>query len=787
MKIQCSCGAKYAFDVSPEMVQTPARFVCPACGVDSSDLVNHLIRQELGVATPVQPTSQPPPVSRARIQTPETDPVQTAPAAPQRCFKHPDQFVTGKCCICSKPICPRCMDLFGCVCSPLCRGRAEAQGIEIPVYAGQRAVREARTWRRTVAVAGTVSGLIVAMLGVWLWYEVYGSRPRTVWSVRFAEPSYSGQSAFCGKDQVVFLHGDTLARYNVRLKKEIWSRHLVDQKEIEAAIAREMKEMQALIDKANNENPDHVPKMPDPEKLRKSLRLAAEQALDLRVRGENIWVLSPGKLTRYDHDTGNLAKEIPVPAGYGGLISFGNELLNVDLETGKPIVTRINLTTCETRTEQLSGTSPGKDTAAQTDRAEPKPAGGGIGPGKRSSGKAGLPVGLPGKDAGQVMDPKKVAEQAQRLSYPAQIALPAVLAHNLNQERTLAAYDDQPAKGNSSAGAGPEFAWRASLIPTKEGLVQFSVKLLEHRIATREAMKPAPAKSALDGNLTVAKTADLANDMLNEAQRARGGQVVQEDESRYQVTLRRSEGPGVWSGEVIGFPSLFPLATVNVLAANKTVLVFDQACKKLWEATLRYNVSGGHAALDPDHAPYGLRPCVEHKDALYIMDEGVLTAFDRATGNVRWRLPSVGATGLFFDDEGMIYLNTSTASPETIRYANQIDITRKTTSVIMKLDPQTGKVLWMTSSAGLVNYVSGKFLYGVHSYQADDDEESGPYTMDSMLGRESSLSIKRINPKNGRVLWEHVQKRAPLDVQFDRNTIRLVFRKEAQVLKFLAL
>jgi hypothetical protein len=56
-----------------------------------------------------------------------------------------------------------------------------------------------------------------------------------------------------------------------------------------------------------------------------------------------------------------------------------------------------------------------------------------------------------------------------------------------------------------------------------------------------------------------------------------------------------------------------------------------------------------------------------------------------------------------------------------------------------------------------------------------------------MLGRESVLSIKRLNPNNGRVLWEHVEHRAPLDVQFDQNNIRLVFKKEVEVLKFLAL
>ena len=349
-----------------------------------------------------------------------------------------------------------------------------------------------------------------------------------------------------------FIHGDTLARYDMKLNKEIWSRHLVDKKEIEAAIAREMKDMQAAIDKANSEDPDHVPKMPDPEKLRKSAQRAEEEALDLRVRGENIWVLKPGKLTRYDRDTGNPLKEIPVPAGYGGLIPRGDELLDVDLETGKPIVTHINLNTCETRTEEIGGPPATAELTTTTNLAGPKPAGSAIVTANRSGGKAGLPVGMPGRDAGKVMDPNKVAEQAQHLSYAGRIALPAVLAHNMNQERTLAAYDDQPARDNIAAGTGPDFGWNAALIPTKDGFVEFSVKLLESRIVTRAAMKPPPAKSVLDGNLTVAKTDELSNEMLNDAQRARGGAVVQEDESRYLATIRRSDIPEVWSGEVIG-------------------------------------------------------------------------------------------------------------------------------------------------------------------------------------------------------------------------------------------
>jgi hypothetical protein len=49
------------------------------------------------------------------------------------------------------------------------------------------------------------------------------------------------------------------------------------------------------------------------------------------------------------------------------------------------------------------------------------------------------------------------------------------------------------------------------------------------------------------------------------------------------------------------------------------------------------------------------------------------------------------------------------------------------------------------------------------------------------------VRIKRLNPKNGKEIWEHFQDRGPLDIQFTKNTIELVFKKEVQILKFLAL
>ncbi len=805
MKLQCSCGAKYAFDVTPDMAQNPVRFICPSCGLDSSEFVNSLVRQELGLSAPAaahaappaapgqpaaQATPRPAPVARVRIHTPEPAPAEAAPSdadEPPRCPKHPDQFVTDKCYICSKPICPKCMELFGYLCSPLCKGKAEAHGIKVPVFAGQKSVREARKWRRVGIAAGVAGGFVLVLLGVWFWWAWFGSVPKTYWAVRFPDRSYSGSTAFCGKDQIVFLHGDQLARYDMKKNEQVWSRRLVDPKEIDALVAREMKDMQAIIDKANSDNPDFAPKMPDPEKLKKNAQRAAEEALELIVRDQNIWVLSPGKLTRYDRDTGKPVKELAVPAGYGGLIPRGDELLDVDLETGKPVVTCINLNTCESRTEQLSPPPSLAAGAGDTNAPGATPGNGALLAGLLGPNKAGLPVGTPGQDRGKVMDPKKVAEQAQHLSYAARIALPAILANSMNQERTLAAYDDQPARQNSPPAPKAEPEQTFSLYPTKDGFIQFGVKLLEERITTRTAMKAAPTKSVLDGNLTVAKTGELANEMLNQMQRDRGGAVVREDESRYQVTIRRLDSTGSWTGEVIGPPELFPLTTVNVLTANKSVMVFDKSDKKLWQAPLSYNVSAGYTALDPEHAPYGLGPCVEHKGTLYVIDEGVLTAFDLEKGTVRWRLPSVGIAGLFFDDQGMIYLNTTTASPDTLKYSNQIDVNRKDSDVVMKLDPRTGKVLWQSDVGGMISYVSGPYIYAAHSYQADNDDDSSPYTMDSVMGKESNLSIERLNPKNGHVMWEHCQKRAPLDIEFDHNFIRLVFRKEVQVLHFLTM
>ena len=214
------------------------------------------------------------------------------------------------------------------------------------------------------------------------------------------------------------------------------------------------------------------------------------------------------------------------------------------------------------------------------------------------------------------------------------------------------------------------------------------------------------------------------------------------------------------------------------------ILVFDRVGKKMWQSSLNFELPAGFGGSDGQAESYGHGPCIEHNGSLYVFDQGVLSAFDLASGNARWRLPSVGIAGVFLDDHDMIYVNTTTASPEKIKYSRDIDLNRKVSSVVLKVDSKNGKILWSANQVGLVDYVSGKIVLTVQSYQPDEEDSSTP---DTGLETPPYLRIRRLDAGNGKELWEHYQQRCPLDIGFDKNLIRLVFKKEVQVLKFLAL
>ena len=806
MKIQCSCGAKYAFEVTPEQARQPVTFVCPACGLDASEYVTNLVRQEFGLvgtAPAVAPASEIslPPVPAtvpAAVATSPPIPVQVrlrrgdsaaveqteAAVAEQFCPKHPGVRTTEHCLVCQKSICPKCMELMGYVCSPLCRQKAELKGIAIPVFAGQKSVREARKWRAVGWLATGVGVTVLAVLAVWFWYAWFGSVPHVAFAVRFEKPAYSGASFLCGSDQFVFLHGGTLARHDLKQKQAIWSVELIDQQAIKRQVEQTLKTLHAAQVRLNDTNPDADPiKIPSSEKLAKLAEQAAVASLALRVVGQNIWVGSPGKLTQYDWDTGKAGKEVALGKGFSGVVQRGDDLLLMDNQPGKEVITHLSLATGAVREEEILS-------AEKTSR----PGGAGQiafaatgGSAAQTAPLAGLPVGAAGQGGNRPLDRGKVEEQASLLSLPAQIALPAVLSANRNQERTLAELNGTGNRKPATAEAAGVVADQLALIPTHDGYVQFSSRLIEQRLVAHQVLKDRPKKSALEGTVNRAATTAIANEILNDMQRDRGAATELAGESRYQVTVRRADGkaPAEWTAEVIGRPSLFPLQSVNVVTANRKIIVLDQHNQKLWESPLTYNVVGG--TEHDDVTTGGAGPCVERGDTLYVFDQGVLSAFDLKTGNARWRFPSVGISSLFFDEAGMLYVNSTTAGPESIKYSRQIDLAAGTRGVLLKLDPSSGKLLWWRETRGPLDYLSGPFLYTVQAYRSDEDAEDGsPYLVQTGLETQPFVRLQRLDPRNGKTLWEHFQERAPLAVKFERNTIQLVFKQEVQVLKFLA-
>jgi hypothetical protein len=679
------------------------------------------------------------------------------------------------------------MALFGYVCSPLCRGKAEDKGIDVPVYAGQKQVADLHVWKKTVLIAGSVAGVIAVIAGAWFWYAWFGSAPSPIFSVRFEDRAYSGTSAFAGKDkdQIVFLHGFTLARYDVKKKKQIWSRDLMDKAKIDDEIAKIQAETQKEIDRANSENPEFVPRMPNPVKLRKELELGEAAALELRVAGQNVWVRSGDKLTKYDWANGTPGQQLPIQSRYGRVLRKGDELLLVDDERGKRTITHIDLNTSDIRTEQILGESQPEVAAAEKDPAN-KAGGPPTLASLKGSGTSGLPL-KPGQDTGKPMDPKKVSQQAQHLSYPAKVALPAVLANSRSQERTMRELEDTSGgtRRNTNTNAPDE---NVAMIPTKDGFIQMTVKLLEHKEVARTAMKAPSAKKVMDGNLRASQSLEAANEMLNDMQRDRGGDVVMEDQSRNLVKIRHPGTSDDYVGEVIGNPEIFPLQSVTIIAASKSILVLDKKNKKMWQASLTYDVPSRYGDPEEDDPRYGQGPCVEKGNLLYVFDQGVLTSFDLQSGNVKWRVLSVGIEGLYFDDKGDLYLNTTDAGPDSIKYSRQIDVSTHASSVVMKVDAKTGKTLWTARPGTGISYISGKYIYTSQGFTAspeeDEDDGSGP----SLLGgTQQHLRIKRLDQKTGKVLWEHYEPRGPLDVQFDKNVIRVVFKKEVEILRFLSL
>ena len=716
------------------------------------------------------------------------------------CLKHPGHQIAHKCVICGKPMCPECMALFGYVCSPLCKNKAETRGQDIPVYAFQKSVVESKRWRKIGLISGSIGGVLALIVGVWFWYAWFGCVPKVAYALPFTEKVKSGEVQLAGANDLVYLHGAELGRIDMKQNHPVWTVQLVDKKKFVAQAEKTVAELKKARDRYIDETGESDFRVPSAESVVDQLAESATRSLRLHVAGQKIWVASGDALMSFDWQAGGPGKMLSLEGGSYGLRRKGDELVRAEMgDDGlHEVIQHINLVSGETTKETAEKPVPENLIALLTNSITSKPAkttaSNAKGASNTISALASRVVAANlARRPSAALDPEKIAESAQSMSFAGKLALPVLIANARNQQRLaaeMAGDSEAPPRAPTELEKAIEEWDNTQIIPASDGPVQFTRVLIERKLVSREAMKAPPKKAALDGNVSAANSMAVANEMLNEMQRERGSKVT-EDLSRYQVTVKRAgSSVSVWTGEVTGPPSFHPLKTVDIITAGTTVIALDHENKKLWQGSLNFPVFGGRDEFDDEASTEfsgsGLGPCVERGDTVYIFDQGSLAAFDRATGNSRWRLPSVGISGLWFDEKGMIYVNTTTAGPESIRYSKQIDLSNQTLTQIIKVDPKTGKTLWNRDGAKHIAYMWKKYIYTTDSFEGDDPDGTGMGTI-SGIERAPYLRIRRIDAGTGQIVWEHVQKRCPLDMHFHENTIQLMFRKEVQHLKFLML
>jgi hypothetical protein len=688
------------------------------------------------------------------------------------CPKHKSDPAVETCRVCGKPICLKCMEQFGYVCSVYCRQQAEAKRIKVPVYAHQKTVVQSRASANSKRMVMACLVLAFLFLGVWIWYSWFARDPKLVYSIPIVR-SDSKLAEFYKPDdfyeliapnQLLSVKDKHLALTDVTQQRALWSVPLQTEAEAAAIKAARAKNEEALKRTAKNPNAEPIL---DPLGFEDADMYSHPQVI---ATTNDIWLVIPGRLRRFDRQTGS-TKEIPVKEKIRSIERGEDSILVVTEETsGRQVLTQITLPDGNTQTEELV---PAKFKTPPTAKS-----------GTQLAGRTPPATTPAAKPPGRMAKAAYTPPPAQQRTADSEDKLPANQLKNAATD--VAARAAAASAGNEDDNGDDSMnifmADQARYIPAGPNAVQFTTKLIEKKIVTHEAMKP-KGKSILDSDhLTAGQSMDVAQEMMNDSQRERTGGREQEDVSRYSVILHRRLGPTVadWTGEVTGPPQFIPLKTVDLVTAGNTALVFDKSNKKLWEAKLTYNVPHRYGyRFGGEEGDYG--PCLETKDALYIADQGILTRYDLATGTPAWRLNSVGISRIQQDSAGKLYVNTTTAGPDSIQYSQQVNIRNKVHPVILKVDPKTGKVLWNLQSMGDDCRISGKFVYTTMVSQtvAWLKLEEGPDT---------HYNLNLISPSSGSVIWNyHVGNQSVLRTDVQGNWIMLHLDNEVRVLKFFSL
>ena len=322
-------------------------------------------------------------------------------------------------------------------------------------------------------------------------------------------------------------------------------------------------------------------------------------------------------------------------------------------------------------------------------------------------------------------------------------------------------------------------ASRAEFSASGSALLELGVRLLEKKIVERQLVA-ADAASSLE-QADQQTTGGVGNDaalfakaLAEDAARAQTGGKARTDESTYEITLSRPFETGIAPvrAQVRGHADVFSTKTLDLVATPHALLAFDHTNKKMWEAKLACAVMPRRHSDDEDTGP----PCVEDGARLYFFDRRFLTAFDLATGQPAWRIPSTGIRKVRLDGPDTLYVSTANGDEDAPGYAGE--------SILLKVDARLGKILWKQAGYGDCVVTNGQLYVTKETRNAEDMVNS---VFDRSKAIECRWKLYKLNKRTGEAQWEWFQTRHARHLEGHGRTVGVLFADELQVLKSIAL
>jgi outer membrane protein assembly factor BamB len=693
IKVICQCGVKFAFDIEPVNGRMPCTIRCPSCDADATTQANAAIAEKLGATSPAPvaiPVAAPAQVARVmQVAKPLTATASAKPAEAeelgiQHCAKHAGEIAAAECFVCSKPICAKCMEQFGFLCSSYCKGQAQARKLDVPVFEGQVFQKEQKERRgqNFIIVGGIALASLALAFYIYYWFVL--SRPKTAFKIETGPSTPFMHAEWVGDDRFFGVTPNRVTMFNAESGEEIWGVDLPTSPEMKGS-------------KSGFSDEWVFPFEPT-----------------VKVVSKEIWIGLPNRVVRIESQSGKKKQELALPLPANDYQVGETHFLAVSSNptNDAKLLTRINLSSGQMDSQWTPASAGARRVVGVTTLA----------PGVRNSSLAR-------------MDPND---------------------------------DDFSDFSSTMFGRDRDYLF------TGANVAHVTRQLIEERIAVQASTKPRTGPSIIDNQgARASQGLAAAEEFLN-----RNQPDTKIDQSLYSVTIRRFFGGApAWTGQVSGRPHFFSSKTVDYLVAGNSLIVFNKNNQRLWEAKLTYSISPDYWDEEDTQGP-----AMELGSRFLFWDKGVLTAFDIKKGEVEWRVNSVGISGVSPDLEGNIYVNSTTAGPDQIKYERQVSLTDKVYPMIVKVELKTGKVFWQAARVGTdvkvsngIVYTSASQISGMEAISASSRGESAPV----------NWRLYRLDPKTGKDVWEHHRVGVPKAVLPKGKRVILRYNDRLSMLEYM--